>query len=166
MVEDTGRCVNCGFLGKLRTQVDAESIVYSALRYDRETGTLNRHSGWPDNRDIPAQPTCFRNVTDLQQELTEELNKLGKQDTDSKKEQTLELIKKARDCKFWYPWTEYKSPKEHYEELNMALLEKTRKRTNKIMIFLTAALVLFALMQLYVTLALINPEHLLFDWLR
>ena len=41
-----------------------------------------------------------------------------------------------------------------------------RKRTNGIMIRLTVAAIVFAAIQVYVALALINPEHWLFDWLR
>ena len=52
MTDDTGRCVNCGFLGKRRTVVDAESIVYAATSYDREKGMFNRQSGWPNQRDM------------------------------------------------------------------------------------------------------------------
>ncbi len=66
MADDKGRCVNYGFLCKLRKQIDAETIVCPATSYNRDNGVFNRYSGWPDQRDITTQPTCFRNVANLQ----------------------------------------------------------------------------------------------------
>ena len=51
---------------------------------------------------------------------------------------------------------------QHLEELN----RQERKRTNRIMICLTIALIVFAALQVYAALASINPEHWLFNWLR
>ena len=118
MSNDTGRCVNCGFLGKLRKQVDAESIVYPATSYDREKGTFYRHSGWPDKQDISTQPTCFRNAANLQKELTDVLAMAGQTGREAENEHTLAIIEKPRECEFWYLWTEYRSPKEHLEMLD------------------------------------------------
>ena len=166
MADDTGRCVNCGFLGKRRTVVDAESIVYAATSYDRQKGTFNRESGWPDQRDMPTQPTCFRNAANLQRELVEELAIDGKHGTDWENACTCIIIAKPRECESWYAWTEYHSPKEHYEEFKEELNRQERKRTNRIMIWLTIALIVFAALQVYAALASINPEHWLFNWLR
>jgi len=127
MADDTGRCVNCGFLGKLRRQVDAETIVYSATSYNRETGTFYRYSGWPDQRDIPTQPTCFRNAANLQKELVDALAMAGQQGRDDENEHTLALIEKPRKCESWYPWTEYLDPKEHFEEFKQSCYVKQER---------------------------------------
>jgi len=152
MGKDTGRCVNCGFLGKLRTQVDAECIIYPATSYDREKGTFNRHSGWPDQRDIPTQPTCFRNAANLQKELVDALAMAEQKGRDAENKHTLAIIGIPRECQSWYPWTEYRSPKEHFEDLKEELNRKERKRTNWIMIGLTVALLIFTITQVFVLL--------------
>ncbi len=49
-----------------------------------------------------------------------------------------------------------------FEELN----RQERKHSNRVMVWLTIAMILFAAMQVYAALALMNPEHWLFNWLR
>lgn len=179
--QTTGSCYNCGFLGKLRTQIDAETYLYEATQYNRETGNLTRYSGWPDQRDIPTKPSCFINATNLQKELIESLKSINKPTHADEIEHTLLIIKKSRCCEHWYPWTEYRTPKEHYDELKSKQLEddrrlfessierqnkEERKRTNRVMIGLTIAALVFSLVQIYTALASINPNHWLFDWLR
>lgn len=149
MGQDTGRCVNCGFLGKLRRQVDAETIVYEATRYNRENGTLWRYSGWPNPGDIPTQPTCFRNAANLQKELVDALAMVEQKGRDVENKHTLAIIEKDRKCKSWYPWTEYRNLKEHFEDLKEELNRKERKRTNWIMIGLTLALLIFTITQVF-----------------
>ena len=52
-------------------------------------------------------------------------------------------------------------------ELELERLNREeRKRTNRIMIFLGVAALIFAIVEIYATLASINPEHWLFNWLR
>ncbi len=128
MADDTGRCVNCGFLGKLRRQIDAETFVYEATRYNRETGTLYRYSGWPNPGDIPTQPTCFRNAANLQKELVDALAMAGQKGRAVENEYTLAVIEKTRECESWYPWTEYRNPKDHFEEFKMQQLENDRRQ--------------------------------------
>ena len=118
MADDTGRCINCGFLCKIRRQVDAEVIVYQATSNNRETGTFSRYSGWPNGRDIPTQITCFRNTVNLQKELTDVLAMAGQTGRDAENEHTLAIIEKPRKCESWYLWTEHLSPKEHLEMLD------------------------------------------------
>ena len=111
-------CADCGFLCKIRKQVDAEVIVYQATKYNRETGTFYRYSGWPNATDIPTQITCFRNATNLQNELVDAFTKDGQTGRDAENAQTLELINKSRECEHWYKWTEHLNPKEHLEMLD------------------------------------------------
>jgi hypothetical protein len=152
MASDTGRCINCGFLCKRRTVVDAESIVYTATSYDRENGTFYRHSGWPEHRDMPTQPACFRNIANLQKELVDALALSEQKGRDAENTLTLEIIKKSRECKIWYPWTELLNPKEHLDNLKEEQNRKDRKYTDRIMRWLTIALVFFALVQIFVVL--------------
>ncbi len=122
------KCKGCGFLGKLRRQIDAETIVYEATRYNRANGALWRHSGWPKpGNDTPTQPTCFRNATNLNKELVDSLASAGQEGQAAEEEHTLAIIGKSRECESWYPWTEYRSPKEHYEEFKMLQLEQRRE---------------------------------------
>ena len=85
-------------------------------------------------------------------------------------------LKKDRNCKSWYKWKEFRPPKELYEEFKMMQLEQDRKdfelkiendrrkfecdmqemnerskrRTDNIMIGLAVAGVIFALAQVFV----------------
>ncbi|MFC2003131.1 hypothetical protein ACFLV4_04215 [Chloroflexota bacterium] len=152
MADDIGRCVNCGFLGKRRTVVDAESIVYTATGWDRQKGTFYRESGWPDRRDMPTEITCFRNATNLQKEVNDALAE-GEHSDAAKQECAHTVTEKDRRCKSWYPWTEYLSPKEHLEEFKEGLNRRERKRTDRILIGLTWALAFFAIVQIYQVLA-------------
>ncbi len=85
------------------------------------------------------------------------------------------------ECHKWFPYTPGLSPEKHLQEFRMQQLEQDRKkfelkleeinrqerrRTNRIMIGLAIAAIIFAAMQVYAALASINPEHWLFNWLR
>jgi hypothetical protein len=178
MEKDTGRCVNCGFLGKRRTVVDAESIVYAATTFDRQNGTFNRESGWPDSRDMPTQPACFANVANLQKEFVDALAITGLQGNAIEHECSLVLIEKPRECKSWYPWTEYRSPKEHFEEYKTQQLEQSRrdfetrlfesnqkltKDYNMVMLRLTVAAIIFAIAQIVAALLALTPDSWIFN---
>lgn len=159
MVKDTGRYVNCGFLCKRRTVIDAESIVYEATDYDREKGTFYRHSGWPNQRDMPTQPACFRNAANLQKELIDANAAAGQWGRDAENEHTLAIIEKPRECESWYLWTKYSSPKEHLEEMKIEQLQKFNRNMT---IFL--AIVAFVTLAIGITamvIALIALSHLL-----
>ena len=124
MADDAGRCVNCGFLCKLRRQADAEAIVYEATSYDRKNGTLYHHSGWPDKHDVQTQLTCFRNAANLQKELVDTLAAAEQRGMEATNKHTLAIIEKPRNCESWYPWTEYLSPREHLEEMKLKELQR------------------------------------------
>ena len=194
MAEDTGRCVNCGFLGKLRRQIDAEAIVYEATRYDRENGTLYRHSGWPDvmRHDVLTGPTCFRNAANLQEELARLLAVAEQKGRDVENANTLAVIQAHRACQDWYPWTEYRTPKEHFDEFLMQQLEdnrrtfeqkmeadrknselkldernrQERKRTDKVMIALAIAAIILALAEIAAGLMGISSDSWILDLFR
>ena len=96
------------------------------------------------------------------------------------------------ECPKWFPYTPGLSPEKHLQEFRMQQLEQRReefeqrmererkefelkldernreerKRTDRIMIWLTVAAIVFAAMQVYAALATINPNSWLFNWLR
>ena len=188
----TGRCVNCGLLGKREGQ-STVSACYEATAVDRLSGNLTEVRGDPIGLGsigkrplIHTHPWCFLGKADFLGELAA----MGAKEHQADK--LLELIRKDRTCSAWYPWREFLSPKEHWEEqMRLAMDNKReefeqhmeqerrdfelsleelnrqeRRRTNKVMIGLTIALIIFAALQVYAALASINPEHWLFRWLR
>ena len=159
MEKDAGRCVNCGFLCKRRTVIDAESIIYEATSYDRKKGTFYRHSGWPDRRDIPTQPACFRNAAHLQKELVDALTVAGQQDREAENKHTLAIIGNTRKCKSWYQWTECSSPKEHLEDMKIEQLQRFNR--NMSIFFAIVAFVTLAVGITAMAIALITLNNLL-----
>jgi hypothetical protein len=165
----TGRCINCGFLGK-RDKQNTFSMCYEASDIERQTGWLNLQVG-----SIATRPWCFVGKVNF----VEELQTMGVQEIQADK--MGELLSKDRKCPSWYPWTPFRNPKEHFEELKVQQLEQARrifelklekqnreerKRTNRIMICLAVAAIIFAALQVYAALATINPNSWLFNWLR
>lgn len=100
---------------------------------------------------MPTQIACFRNAANLPKEIDEAIAKAERQGTDVKNEHARILIEKFRKCKSWYPWTEYLTPKEHFDEFKEEINRQERRRTNRIMIWLTIALIFFAIVQVVVT---------------
>ena len=144
---------------------------------DRHTGRFSEHYAalGAQRFAINTTPWCFLNSLGF----IEDRKELGTNIGDDAK--VLEIIKKQRNCSSWYQWKEFIGPEEHYKEFKMQQLEQDRrkfelkleeinrqerKRTNRIMVWLAIAAVIFAAMEVYVALALINPEHWLFNWLR
>jgi len=166
---DKGRCISCGFLGKLD---GATGVFHEATALDRfrgDLGCVEHHEG---------MPWCFRNKTAFRWDVR---NLPTREDFEKVCDKLKEDIKQDRKCPAWYPWTWGSSPKEHFEEFKMQQLEnerrefelkleeinrQERKRTNRIMIWLTIAAIIFAAMQVYAALAAINPNSWLFNWLR
>ena len=164
----TGRCVNCGFLCKINENA-AVSGCYEATAPDRYTGHLAEYQATLglqrfEQFAIPTIPWCFRSKANFIKELSE----LGATVHDDAK--IHEVIRRQRDCSFWMLWKEFIGPKEHYEEFKMLELEQRReqfeqqmekdrrafelkleelnreerKRTNKVMIWLAIAAIVFA----------------------
>lgn len=155
-----GKCVNCGFLGK-REARSTMSVCYEASIIDRLSGNLTSYAG------VVTRPWCFVGEAFIGDELVE--NRTTEQDYETMRR----ILRKDKNCPSWYKWTEFVSPKEHFEEYKMTQLElkrqefeqqiegdrrkfelelqksneQERKRSDKIMIGLTIALILFALFQ-------------------
>ena len=179
-----GKCINCGYLGKKDT-LGLGQECYIANAEERTTGTLSHHI-IITRMSLDTVPWCFVGKADLNNEVDQLDSQIDRT------ARTLSIITQDRNCPSWYVWREFSSPKEQWEESVMLAMEKRRedfeKRieqdrqdfelkleetirqerngTNRIMIGLTIAAIIFAAMQVYVALALINPEHWLFNWLR
>ena len=181
-----GKCVNCGYLGKKDIEGFGE-ICFTASMEDRTTGQLVHHNTFQGGlTSLDTVPWCFVGKANLK----DEVDQLDSQETEDKR--IFNIITKRRDCPSWYPWREFASPREQWEESMMLAMEKRReefeqrmeqerrdfelkleeinrherRRTNYIMIFLGIAALIFAAMEVYTTLGSINPEHWLFDWFR
>jgi len=122
----TGRCVNCGLLGKRASQ-STLSVCYEATAVDRLGGHLTEvredpvgPAAYPPI--IHTHPWCFLGKADLLGELAV----MGAKEHQADK--VLELIRKDRNCKAWYPWREFLSPKEHWEEQIMLAMEERREK--------------------------------------
>ena len=164
-----GRCVNCGFLGK-RDKNATVSACYEASAVDRLTGSLTSLGVL-----IATRPWCFVGKAFFHAELAE----IGAKEYEADK--VKELIEKDRNCSSWYKWTEFISPKEHFEELKMEELEQRRRKfefelfnmnkkitdnSNRVMIWLAVCAIIFAAAEVFFAVAVINPDHWLFGWLR
>ena len=111
-----GRCINCGFLGKKDRRPEA-SICYEASAVDRISGKFIETSAG-----LTTVPWCFLSKVYFHIEL----NEISAQASDFDKVE--ELIKKERNCPYWYKYTEFVSPKEHYDEFKMMKLEQRQNR--------------------------------------
>jgi len=168
-----GRCISCGYLCK---RIDLlTDTVYEASVEDRSYGNLLSHPESPRKTRI----WCFVCKEPLYEEFKRLTELYAK--THDNAEISWEIITRDIGCSEWYAYQPFRSPKEHFEEFKMLDLERRReefelkleeinrqerKRTNRVMILLAIAAVVFAAMQVYAALASINPEHWLFNWLR
>ena len=173
-VYGTGRCVNCGYLGKRDGDLRI-SECYGVSEYDREFGTLDEYIDPRPKTTIEIVPKiktfpwCFVGKANLRRE-TEEL--FDEKDSEFSHDNVCihKVLTVKRDCPSWYPWREFASPKEHFEESIMFAMEQGRKefeqqmeqerknfelkleelnkeerrRTNRVMIWLAIAAIIFA----------------------
>ena len=153
-----GRCVSCGYLCKRIDLLTA--TVFEASTEDRSNFNLVSHPESPRSTRI----WCFVYKEPLYEEFKRLTELYGK--TRDNAEISREIITRDINCPKWVPYQPFRSPKEHFEDFKEELNRQERKRTNRIMILLTIALIVFAALQVYAALASINPEHWLFNWLR
>lgn len=113
-----GKCINCGYLGKSDNTLGQE--CHTAKADERTIGNLAHHIV-PGIVSLDTVPRCFITKANLKNEVEQ----LGSQSKGVSP--TLVIIEKDRNCPSWYPWTEYFSPKEHFEEFKMQQLEDNRR---------------------------------------
>ena len=160
----TGRCINCGFLGKRSPQFD--EVCFHASGKDRLSGIFSRHHTLMGGETSLTDtiPWCFVGKGDF-------LKELGGIQATVFTDKVREVIERDRKCPSWYPWREFASPKEHFEESMVLAMEQRReefeqkmendrkafelkldegnreerKRTNRVMKWLAFAAIIFAL---------------------
>ena len=153
-----GRCISCGYLCK---RIDLMTdTVFEASVEDRSNFSFISH---PEST-RGTRIWCFINKEPLFNEFVK-LTNLYEQTRDNA-QISGEIITRDINCPKWIAYKSFMSPKEHLEEFKEEINRRERKRTNRIMIGLTIALIFFALLQVYAAWASINPEHWLFGWLR
>ena len=121
----TGNCINCGLLGKRASQ-STLSACYESTAVDRLGGYLTKVQEDPIGpADYPiiifTHPWCFLGKADFLGELAA----MGAKEHQSDK--VPELIRKDRKCLSWYPWREFLSPKEHWQEQITFAMAKNRE---------------------------------------
>lgn len=184
------KCADCGFLAA-RDQDLRISECYPATRYARDFGTLDEYID-PKPKSIieiipkiMTSPWCFVNKANLGKE-SDELYNAEDKELSRENVRIHKVITTQRDCISWYPWREFASPREHYEEFKMIQLEQQRqefeqrieaerrkfelelqqinehdrKRTDNIMIGLAIVGVILALAQIFT----VTPDSIIFHW--
>jgi hypothetical protein len=125
-LSDTGRCINCGFLAK-RVLLDqrrrAITPSYHEVGWDgREEGYVWECVQDPFVGPVGAEPFCFTHAADLIPEIGSARGELGNELKAAQK-----VFAKDRHCNSWYRYNPGLSPKEHFEQMNMELLERSRR---------------------------------------
>jgi hypothetical protein len=175
-VYGTRCCINCGYLGKKDVNGFNEEC-FTASAEDRSNGRLARHATFRGAvGNFITVPWCFVGKADLKQELDQIHNE------SSEEARILSVLKTDRNCPSWYPWREFASPKEQWQESVMLAMEDRqrkfeermeetrrgfetqieernrleRRRTDRLMIWLGFAAIVFAAAQIVVALMSIN----------
>lgn len=113
-----GVCISCGYFGKrMRDPSDTECDGVSV--YERESGNLDTSRG------VNVIPWCFVNQCDLVREVEVGPGQVPKADS------VAGMAKKQRNCPAWYPYREFASPKEQWNEAAMLVMEQRREDFEK-----------------------------------
>jgi len=126
---DEGRCVNCGLLGRraINVQSGAPAITpayYEADNYQRQNGDVFSQFQSPGTaNNIRTDPFCFLGAADIMQEI----GAASEKGTSGLRAKAKEVFAKSRNCKSWYRYNPGLSPKDHFDQMNMELLEKSRR---------------------------------------
>jgi hypothetical protein len=122
--EDQGRCVNCEFLGKRVVDQGPRAIApayYDIDRRGRDSGDVFGCVQEPLVGTIPAEAFWFLQVAALK----EEIDSLYK-DSGGFKAAT-QVFTRDRNCSSWYRYNPGLSPKDRFDQMNMELLEQSRR---------------------------------------
>lgn len=151
--------------------------ILEVIQRERDNKRLEQYRTTDGRFALRAFPVCFAGI-DL--DYANELQSAGG-DYDQAFTSILYKDRGIQGCPKWVQYRPNLSPQWHLEDFKMLDLERKRrefelkleeinrrerKRTDRIMIGLAIAAILFAAMQVYAALASINPEHWLFNWLR
>lgn len=118
-----GICFTCGFLASQEHsgQNHRQNIYEMDDFVRRYSDSSNLHIPL-SGKAINTRPICFRFVAQLSAEIYQS-TKNGNTD----KEACQEVFLKERNCKYWYRYIPGLDPKEHYQKLDMELLERSRR---------------------------------------
>ncbi len=156
-------CATCGFLAKRPTPSARVPPPYSyeVSLEERDQGALYAHIPDTLKGSVPTLPGCYKRAADIDREIADRI----KESNGSKKEATVWVVQKNRECKSWFPYTEGFSPKEHAEEEQTVQIEQLRQDFTQqlenqrhqsqrfernITITLAVIAIVFTLMQLFV----------------
>lgn len=129
--EDSGRCINCGFLAKHPSGRNAGLVptpsYYEIEHHERDVGEVWTNFGFyrADGR-IETTAACFRSAANLPEEIATGWSTPGGQDI-GKNGVAIEVFERERECESWYRYQAGLSPKEHYDQLMMEQLERSRR---------------------------------------
>jgi hypothetical protein len=145
-----GRCISCGYLCK---RIDLmTSTNYEASIEDRNYGNLLSH---PESQ-RQTRIWCYRNIQVLYKEYLRLTNEYRSAKDNA--EINFEIITRDIKCPLWFEYVPFMSPKEHFEEQKLQLLEQDRRKFeskltgkyNRALIVLTIALLIIAVLQIVV----------------
>ena len=122
--EDEGRCIDCGFLGKRVLEHGPRAIAPAYYEIDhrgRETGDVFGCVQDSLVGTVPAEPFCFLQAASIK----DEIDLLDKTASFSSRAQ--QVFAKDRNCRSWYRYNPGLGPKDHFDVMNMELLEKARR---------------------------------------
>jgi hypothetical protein len=124
--EDKGRCVNCGFLAK-RTRSDPSNRASTPKYYEVESEARKNGEVWSYVQDsrigpIGTEPFCFRQAAQIADEILSITGQFG-----SDRMAARDVFVKDRNCKSWYRYNPGLNPKDHFDQMNMELLENARR---------------------------------------
>jgi len=156
-----GKCVSCGFLALYVPNSRVPTPKHFEVdESKRKTGKVEMVATPFILGEFPANLCCYMNKFILDDELPH----------DRSKDVIIEFIKKNRNCDSWYEYIPGFSPKEHLEMLKSAELEESRRRfekkmevdrrifdkeiykmTKEVTVILSILVLMFASLQLLVT---------------
>jgi hypothetical protein len=125
--EDKGRCINCGFLAKHATGKDRRgpTPAYFEIEVsDRDSGQVWSHVAEHGMGEIQTEPMCFRRAAAIREEID---NNIKGGDARDARAAAKEICSKDRNCRSWYGYIPGLSPKDHFDQMNMQLLENSRR---------------------------------------
>lgn len=116
---EQGKCDSCGFLSKRLYSDIAQPECREASLYDRDFGM----PPYLQNTTTKIIPWCFVGEVGLHSEVEDLCATSGNPQNAC----LVAVIISDRHCPMWFPWTEFLSPKEHFEKYQMTQLEQRQK---------------------------------------